>query len=403
MRISTQNMFDTSIATLQRRQEQMQEAQQRLTSGKRIEKASDDPTGASRAERASTAIGKAEANQRALEASRNAMLLSESALGDASEMLQQIRESMVAAGNASYSDGERFSLANKLVGLRNQLLGIANRPDGSGGYLFGGQGSGEPPFLDDSNGVRYTGVPGTVNTGSAEQYPLTVDGRQTWLQARTGNGTFETLALPNAGTGAPAKAWIDAGRVTNPQALTGHTYQVSITDTGAGPTYSVLDVDSGSVVASGSYIPGKNLEFDGLAVGISGPGVDGDRFEIRPSVTGQSLFNVLDRTIAELKVANRTPTQIAQANSAALRDIDAVMGNLQSVRSQVGETLSNLDGSENRLAALKLYSQTERSAAEDLDMVEGISEFQNQQSGYDAALKTYAMVQRMSLFQYLNG
>lgn len=36
-------------------------------------------------------------------------------------------------------------------------------------------------------------------------------------------------------------------------------------------------------------------------------------------------------------------------------------------------------------------------------MVKAISEFQNQQSGYDAALKSYASVQRMSLFQYLNG
>jgi flagellar hook-associated protein 3 FlgL len=34
-------------------------------------------------------------------------------------------------------------------------------------------------------------------------------------------------------------------------------------------------------------------------------------------------------------------------------------------------------------------------------MVEAISNFQNQQSGYDAALKTYASVQRMSLFQYI--
>ena len=34
-------------------------------------------------------------------------------------------------------------------------------------------------------------------------------------------------------------------------------------------------------------------------------------------------------------------------------------------------------------------------------MTEAISEFQNQQTGYDAALKTYSIVQRMSLFQYL--
>ena len=36
-------------------------------------------------------------------------------------------------------------------------------------------------------------------------------------------------------------------------------------------------------------------------------------------------------------------------------------------------------------------------------MVHAISDFQAKQSGYDAALKSYAMVQRLSLFQYLNN
>ena len=34
-------------------------------------------------------------------------------------------------------------------------------------------------------------------------------------------------------------------------------------------------------------------------------------------------------------------------------------------------------------------------------MTAAISDFQNKQTGYDAALKTYSLVQQMSLFQYL--
>ena len=48
----------------------MQQQQQQLASGKRIELASDDPTGAARSERALAAIRRIEANQRALEASQ---------------------------------------------------------------------------------------------------------------------------------------------------------------------------------------------------------------------------------------------------------------------------------------------------------------------------------------------
>ena len=34
-------------------------------------------------------------------------------------------------------------------------------------------------------------------------------------------------------------------------------------------------------------------------------------------------------------------------------------------------------------------------------MLQAISDFQNRQTGYDAALKTYSIIQKMSLFDYL--
>ena len=400
MRLATANTFDASIATLQRRQQQLQTTQQQLTSGKKVSQASDDPTGAARAERAQTAIGKIDANQRALEASRNGMTLSEGALGDVNEMLQQIRESMVAAGNASYSDSERAGLANKIAGLRAQMLSIANRPDGAGNYLFAGQGSGAAPFLDQANGVSFNGVPGTISTGSVESFPLTVDGRQAWEQARSGNGSFVTG--PDVGAATPPKGWIDAGRVTNPALLTGNPYEIQITGTApAAQSWTITNTTSGAS-ATGAYQSGKSIEFEGMAVAVSSAPVDGDKFTIQPSTNNLKVFDVLDGLVNQLRTPNRSGAAITQSNISGLRDLDAVMGNLQSVRSQIGEGLNNLDGSETRMAALKQYSQSEKSAAEDLDMVKGISDFQNQQTGYDTALKTYAMVQRLSLFQYIN-
>ena len=52
-------------------------------------------------------------------------------------------------------------------------------------------------------------------------------------------------------------------------------------------------------------------------------------------------------------------------------------------------------------AAARRYVEADRSRAEDMDMIKGISQFQNQQTGYQAALQTYAQVQRLSLFNYL--
>jgi len=427
MRLSTANLFDASIANLQRRQNAMQQQQQQLTSGKRVALASDDPTGAARAERALATIGRVDANQRALEASRNSMTLGEAALGDANELLQQARETMVAAGNASYSDSERQGLAAKLKGIRDQLLAIANRPDGSGGYIFSGQGASSPPFLDQAGGVAYIGVPGTIQTGNIENFQLTIDGRASWEQAASGNGSFETAPrilttdpstgkpivqlidpvtggpLVNGITGKVASGWIDTGRTTDPKLLTGHNYRIDIAGASPAQTYTLTDTDLGSVVSTGAFKPGQAIAGDGMAFTISGAPADGDAFAIAGSKNGLKVFDVIDKAIVDLQTTNRTPAQIAQANTAGIRDIDAVMGNMQSVRSQVGEQLNNLDGTEGRLAALKQYSSEEKSAAEDLDMVQGISDFQNQQTGYDTALKTYAMVQRMTLFQYIQG
>ncbi len=52
MRISTANKYEATVDNLQRRQVELSDSQNRLTSGKRVLKASDDPAAAARAERA---------------------------------------------------------------------------------------------------------------------------------------------------------------------------------------------------------------------------------------------------------------------------------------------------------------------------------------------------------------
>ena len=137
--------------------------------------------------------------------------------------------------------------------------------------------------------------------------------------------------------------------------------------------------------------------------GAAGTPATGDAFETVPAAPSLDVFATLDRAIADLGTPDRTSAQITQGAQTALRDIDQSMTALQSLRARVGETLNMTDTVEGRIAAGKLAAKTERSNAEDLDMVQAISEFQARQTGYDAALKTYSMVQRLSLFQYLQG
>jgi len=409
LRLSTSQSFDSGLERLQQRQRELTDAQERLTSGKRVSKASDDPAAAARAERAMAALSRHDASQRALEASRSVLTLTESALGEAGDLLQQVRETLIAAGNGSYSDGERVALAEKLKALRGQLLLAANRGDGAGAFLFGGQGSAAPPFIDGPGGVVFRGTSGENRVAIEEALPQSTDGSREWLAAASGNGLFETRTT--SATPDQAGAWIDAGRITDPTAFFAATSPPAVVDP-ANLDYRITFSGSGTIsiekdgvptaLTNVPFVSGQAIEIDGMSFAVTGAPTAADQFELRLSSNSQSVFTTIDRAMAELRTPARSRSAISQGVQRALVEVDASMGALQGLRSRVGETLNRADLIEGRIREQKVTAQAERSQAEDLDMVEAISLFQNRQSGYQAALQAYASVQKLSLFQYLN-
>ncbi|MEO7150798.1 MAG: flagellar hook-associated protein FlgL [Burkholderiaceae bacterium] len=396
MRISTAQSFDVGIANLQRSQSELAESQQRMTSLKRVNKASDDPAAAARAERALASVVRSETSQRAVDASRSAMSQTEGALADAGALIQQARDAIVAAGNGTYSDAERKNMADQIAQIRQQLLAVANRADAAGGHLFAGQGATQAPFVDAPGGVRFVGTGGQSTTDATTGLPLSVDGGAVFLSSRSGNGVFET----SAGTGV-TQARIDAGSVTDPGALTGSSYTVQFGVSAGVTTYAVLENGLPTAITAAPYVSGKAIQFDGMSMTVTGKPADGDRFNAAPSSADLSIFDVLDRAATALATAGRTGPQIAQANGNALRDLDASLSSVHSARALAGQMLGRIDTETSRLGDVKLMGQTERSLAEDLDLAAAVSEFQTRQTSYDAALKSYAMVQRLSLFDHL--
>lgn len=396
LRISTATAYDAGIATLQKRQSDLNDAQQQLTSGKRISRLSDDPVGAARAERARAAQARADADQRGVDASRAIVQQVESAYGDAGDLIQQARELLVAAGNTSYGPSERQGLAQQLAGIRSQLLQVANRGDGAGGYLFSGQGVTVAPFVDAPGGVTYAATSGTTHTASSEPLPLAADGRAAFLQGRSGNGVFVTAA-----SSATNSAWIDAGGVTDPSALTGQPYSVQFSTGGAGTTYTVLRDGVATALTNVPYVSGQAIQIDGMSFVVTGTPANGDNFTLTPSTPTQSLFDTLDKTVAALNDPNLPAGALSQTVADGLRDIDAAAMQINGARADAGAWLQRLDNVESRVAGQKLAAQTEQSNAEDLDMVHAISDFQLKQTGYDAALRAYSAMQRLSLFEYM--
>ncbi|MEO8922526.1 MAG: flagellar hook-associated protein FlgL [Caldimonas sp.] len=398
MRISTANSFDAGINTLMQRQIDMANEQNQITTGKRVNQASDDPAAAARAERALASVTRTATSQRAVDASKVVMTQTESSLGDAGNLLQSARALLVQAGNATLNDSDRQSIATQLQSIRGQLLSIANQDNGAGTYIFGGQGATQKPFVDTATGVKYTTTAGQMQTGAGVGLPLTTDGKAAWLSARTGNGVFVTSAAAGI-TGAT----IDTGTVSDPSALTGATYSLNFTVTAGVTTYAVLKNGAATAVTAAPYVAGQAITVDGMSVTVSGTPASGDQFQVAPSTPTLSVFDTLDKAISDLSTASKTGSQVAQYTSDDLRNLDSVMNNLQAARGAAGDVLNGIDSVSSRLDAQKLASTTDQSNAQDVDMVHAISDFQNQQNGYDAALKSYATVQHLSLFQYVNG
>lgn len=408
MRITTANSYAKTIETLQQRQQTLSDAQMRLSSGKRVLKASDDPAAAARVERALAAELRSDTSQRSVDASKTLMSQTESALGDANDLLSQIREALVAAGNGSYTDAERAVQANKIQGLRDQLLQVANRSDGAGTYLFGGQGASQAPFTDTPAGVAFRGVSGQSLTDADTALPLSTDGQAAWLSARTGNGVFVTRSAGNSVTGQSVNgAWIDAGSVNNPSQLfpvpdTGYRIRFTSATNYTVESFPLATPNVTTTESSGTYSSGTAISLHGTSVTINGTAATGDQFEITPSTPTLNVFAALDQAVSGLKQVGVTSAQRTQVTSDALRDVDASLVTLSAARTAAGDVLNHIDDVSNRLSAHKLSAQNQRSDAEDLDMIQALSDFQNKQTGYDAALKSYSTVQKLSLFQYVN-
>ena len=112
------------------------------------------------------------------------------------------------------------------------------------------------------------------------------------------------------------------------------------------------------------------------------------------------MFSTLDSAINGIRSAPNSNAAI-QAVGQALANMDVGLERLHNIRGFAGELLNRADRITGDQDKRSIQLEGDRSRAEDLDMIKGISDFQNQQVGYEAALKSYAQVQKLSLFNFI--
>jgi flagellar hook-associated protein 3 FlgL len=402
-RLGSANTYDTARSNLMSRQTALSNAQEHLTSGKRVSTASDDPTAAAQAERALTRISRIQTDQRALEAQKSSIAQAESTLGDVNDALQNFRELVVSAGNGAYSASERKSIAGQLSGLRDQVFALANRKDTNGQPLFGALASALTPFVGPQSvapDYTFNGLPG--QTASSEiAIPFALDGDSAFMLQAKRDGVFNTTAVSAANT-----LKTDQVVLTNAAQVTGSSYTISGISIGPGSaagmnkaSYTLTETVAGSStpLLPGVSSSGPDYASASTTIPIALPGLS---FNLIGTPTLGDSITLTPSAIRDIGSAT-TNTQATQAVSQALGNIDIGMGRISAVRGQAGDLLNRADRISSNQDKRSIQLESDRSRAEDLDMVKGISDFQNQQTGYQAALQSYAQVQKLSLFNYI--
>jgi len=216
MRISTQTLYETGAARLSELQSGLARTQQQISAARRVLTPADDPVAAARALEVtqSQSINTQHGVNR--QNAKSALGAVEGTLSGVTTLLQDVKASVIAAGNPTLSDTERGFMATELRGRLDELLGLANSRDALGNYLFSGFQTTTPAFSRDpvSGAVQYDGDQGQrlIQVDSTRQMAVSNPGQAVFQGG--GQDVFATLNALIVQLETPGTAGLDATLAT---------------------------------------------------------------------------------------------------------------------------------------------------------------------------------------------
>ncbi len=141
--LSLYNQFSTNALQSQRgKQAQLQE---QMATGKRVNRASDDPNSFNKARQLEVLTKRYDQFDRSITNSRGFATQSQDQLQQLTERMVEARDLGIRARNDSFSEQERQLMANEVRGIRDAVIGHLNSKHGNE-YIFAGTNTTEQPF-----------------------------------------------------------------------------------------------------------------------------------------------------------------------------------------------------------------------------------------------------------------
>lgn len=412
-RISTSWSYNQSISDMLSLQVQINESSAKISSGKELLTASDDPVAYARVLQLDQEINQMEQYEDNITLLESRLELEDGVLSSVNDVLGSIRELTVQAGNeAVYTDTDLQSMADEIQQYLEEIVALANSTDGTGDYLFSGYQSEEPAFVESpgggysyegDEGVRYMQISSSITLASSDT------GEEVFLDIPSETTSFYTSGSDsNTGTGIISQG-ITADQDELDEYFPDDVVIVFQNELDVDPpttNYTVYTDPEGRVVdgmENVEYIEGQDITVAGMTVEITGDPDAGDTFSIETS-SSQSMFVTIEKLIYALENYGGDSDytdEYAAAIEDALNNIDNAIDNVSTVRANIGTRLNACEDMTEQLADNILSAEEIRSELEDLDYAAAVSQLTYEEFVLEAVQSTYTSINQLSLFDYL--
>jgi flagellar hook-associated protein 3 FlgL len=404
MRISTAQIYDSSVSNITRQQGDLLKLQNQLSTGQRVVLPSDDPVAAAGALDVAQSNAQVALNKAAQGTANDTLTSVDSTLGSIGDLLSYVNERAIQAGSATLSQSDKDSIAQDMQAQFDSLLSMANSTDANGEYVFAGFKGDVQPFNGSLSGVTYSGDQGqrTVPVSSTRNMPVSLSGDEVFMDIQTSGQSFNAQpALGNTGTGTVSSSSVVG-------TYTGGQYGIRFTSPTA---YNVFDraadpAMTGTPLASGTYTAGSPISLPPapataqIQVTLNGTPAASDTFTVNPSSGTTDAFKMISDFITNLRTGGTGPAYYASIqNTMALSS--SAQENVLRLRAQTGSRQVELQslGTVADNLTVQYADTTQRLVG--LDYASAISNYQLQQTYLDASRNSFVKTTSLSLFSFL--
>jgi len=170
-RVTLETIINSTIANVQLSSFRMQEYQEKITTGKEINRASDDPAGTRRVLSLRAEGLQLEQYSKNIVSSIQSLEYNSSALNGAADLLSRIQELAIVGVNGATDQEGRNAIASEMNGILESILQVANTSR-MGLYIFAGTKTTTRPFESTRNSAGDVSAVTYMGNREKIKYPV---------------------------------------------------------------------------------------------------------------------------------------------------------------------------------------------------------------------------------------